>query len=85
LPNVNVLQKDATEKHYAYSADKTKVLVIDGTAPVYDMGGKYVAPSTDEHWPLGKEVGSFKFLGAVLQKPEATQMGRTHRLPRSTG
>ena len=63
---MKVLIADADEKHYSYSACKTKVLVIDGTAATFDSDKKFVPSTTD--WPLGTEVPSFKFLGTVLDK-----------------
>jgi hypothetical protein len=63
---LNVHIADADEKQCSYSACKTKVLVIDGTAATFDSDKKFVHCTTD--WPLGTEVPSFKFLGTLLDK-----------------
>jgi hypothetical protein len=49
---MRVLLADAKEKHYSYSACKTKVMIIDGTAATFDSEKKFI-PSTTHR---GKKV-----------------------------
>jgi hypothetical protein len=56
----------------SYSACKTKVMIIDGTAAAFDKEKKFIPSTTSDGtttaWPLDTEVTSFNFLGTVLDK-----------------
>ena len=80
---MRVLLADAEEKHYSYSACKTNVMIIDGTAATFDNDKKFIPSTTSDGtttaWPLGTEVPSFKFLGTVLDKQLKWDEHITHR------
>ena len=82
-----VLLADASEKHSSYNPTKTRVIVMDGSAPTAQeienerKLGSGEPPVDPEHrWPLGTQVSKLTLLGTVLDKTLSWDAHFAHRV-----